>query len=206
MAQGRSIRLPLTHHTANLAATGFPFQGEGLRQGYLLDEPQTGRQFRFCKLNPMGTQISTGKPLSLVSSGITGGSAQNIWCVTADLSDGAGSAGVAGNKFAGIALAKQGSTGTATSAFYGWIMTKGPIGKIPGSMLSTLNLNVIITTKTASVTAGQAFTICAAVDGKFVNISTSSVQFRKHPCFVSLDRFSAARLSAQWGYITNLLD
>jgi len=196
MAQ--SIRFPVTHYTANLAPTGFPFLGEGLFLGYRLCEEHTGREFRFCKFNLSGVAVSAGVPVIMAST---------FGVVTPDLSD-AGTNTSANKsypyKFAGIALATHAPTSGSTT--YGWVMTKGPLGKIPASYASTADVKVLLHTASARLSTGRCFML-STLDKKLVAFSTSaynSVKGAVNFIYYGAQQVSTV-MSANDGMLINLL-
>jgi len=200
MQNPASPRFPLTHFTVNLTPTGFPFLGEGLPLGYRFEETFTGRTFRFVQFELSGVSCKSGDPVGWVSAG--------RYVVSPDISDIGGS--VAGSTagamhgfgFAGIALASHAPTSGSTT--YGWIMTKGPLGKIAGSMLSTTNLKVYICTA-ISIRCGRPFSIRSTDDRYFWPISTHalSTAWRNQVNVIALDNVAGSKISCSAGFIVS---
>jgi len=197
---GRSFNFPLTHYTVNLSPTGFPFLGECLRPGYRFEEAHTGRVFRFVQFALSGVSARQGDPVGWVSAG--------EYVVSPDVSDIGGS--VAGSTagamrafgFAGIVLGNHAPASGSTT--YGWIMTKGPLGKIPGSMLSTMDLKVYVSTA-ISVRCGRPFAIHSTTNRFFFPISTHalSTAWRNQVNLLPLDNTAAATVSCNKGFIVS---
>ncbi|MCK9598426.1 MAG: hypothetical protein M0R06_05255 [Sphaerochaeta sp.] len=198
MGCDKSFRHGLDWFSATNTPSGFPAGAEGIQLGHKIIEGPTGREYRFVKFNLSGVSCKLGTPVALVSA---------FGVVTPDISDAkAASAAdyIASFAFGGIALCSH--TPASGSTTYGWVMTKGPLGKLVNSKLSGVTVKTFIST-TASVTNGRMFSLRSTQDGFLAYQSTvgPTTAYRHMPNFVYYGAaVSAARKSVASGMIHSI--
>jgi hypothetical protein len=191
----RSFRNPLTWFSTKNAPDGFPTATENLQPGYKFIEGPTGREFHYCKFNLSGVSCKLGTPV--VHGSVYG-------TVTPDISDGKNASAadyIASFAFAGIALCDHKPPSGSTT--YGWVMSKGPLGKLARSKLADTTVKTFIST-TASVTAGRSYALRSTQDGYLAYQSTVgfTTAYRHMPNLIHVGASeSAARKSTASGLI-----
>lgn len=191
-------RKPLTQWSStNQGPTGRNPWGEHRYLGQEIYDGAAGRVYKFVKIAMSGVSVGFGFPVAYTSTAL----------VTPDLSDALAGTAVGSDVFAGIVVASASQlVPTSGSTAFGWIMTRGPLGKVPGSLLADQNVKTFVSGATASADQGRAFTL-STLDKSLVDIpllTSVSDDFRVNlPVFTHLATSvgTSTRTSVTAGYI-----
>lgn len=192
-------RIPLTRWSStNQAPTGRNPWGENRFLGQVIQDEAAGRRYKFVQIALSGVSAAHGFPVAYVSTAK----------VTPDISDALGDTTVQGTDvFAGILVTSTTISPVTGSTAYGWIMTHGPLGKVPGSLLADQTVKTYVSGATASADEGRAFCL-STLDRALVDISTlgsTSDEFRvPRPGYIHFGASvgTSTRTSVSKGYVT----